>query len=465
MQFNSYIFILVFLPLAVILYFSAGMQKPVFGKIVLIAAGLIFYGCGGYEMLALLFISMIINYLSALVIHRRRPGHRMLTALPVIVNVGLLLYFKYYNFLIINLNTFTGKDMSVKDIFLPLGISFYTFQQIAYLAAVSKGELERTDLLDYMVFILFFPKLLMGPLMEPADFILQINDDTRKKPDAKNIAAGLRLFSAGLIKKTLFADTFALAVSRVYADIFTATSMDSILLMLFYTFEIYFDFSGYSDMASGISAMLNIELPMNFDSPYKALSVSDFWKRWHISLTGFLTKYIYIPLGGSRKGWVRTYINILTVFLISGLWHGANWTFILWGLIHGLLMCLDRAFGKIEERIFRPVRWAVTFIMINILWLLFSAGSVELWYMILKKAVSVRGWTVSSDLISRFPFTGTVWEMAIFLAASFFICLVPENIFRNKERSDTKSLVLAAVSFVFGLLCVGSESVFLYFGF
>ena len=465
MQFNSYIFILVFLPLAVILYFSVRMLKPVYGKLVLITAGLIFYGCGGYEMLALLLVSMIINYLSALVIHRRGPGHRVLTVLPVIVNVGSLLYFKYYNFLIINLNAFTGKDLSVRDILLPLGISFYTFQQIAYLAAVSKGELERTDLLDYMVFILFFPKLLMGPLMEPAEFISQINDETRRKPDAKNIAAGLRLFSAGLIKKTLFADTFALAVSRVYADIFTATSMDCILLMLFYTFEIYFDFSGYSDMAAGISAMLNIDLPMNFDSPYKALSVSDFWKRWHISLTGFLTKYIYIPLGGSRKGRVRTYINILTVFLISGLWHGANWTFILWGLIHGLLMCLDRAFGKIEERIFRPVRWAVTFIMINILWLLFSAGSVELWYMILKKAVSVRGWTVSSDLISRFPFTGTVWEMAIFLAASFFICLVPENIFRNKERSDTKSLVLAVVSFVFGLLCVGSESVFLYFGF
>ena len=163
MQFNSYIFILVFLPLAVILYFSARMLKPVYGKLVLITAGLIFYGCGGYEMLALLLVSMIINYLSALVIHRRGPGHRVLTVLPVIVNVGSLLYFKYYNFLIINLNAFTGKDLSVRDILLPLGISFYTFQQIAYLAAVSRGELERTDLLDYMVFILFFPKLLMGP--------------------------------------------------------------------------------------------------------------------------------------------------------------------------------------------------------------------------------------------------------------------------------------------------------------
>jgi alginate O-acetyltransferase complex protein AlgI len=465
MQFNSYIFILVCLPLTICLYYLAGKIKPIFAKIVLIAAGIAFYARCGYSMLILLGVSIVINYISALIIRKKREYRKGLLILPVIINVGLLFYFKYYGFVIQNLNALMGTNFVIRDILLPLGISFYTFQQVAYLAAVADDEITDTDPVDYLVYILYFPKFLMGPLAEPAEFISQVKDRTGKRPDAKNLAMGVKLFSAGLIKKTLFADTFATAVAWIYSNIFTSTPMDCILLMLFYTFEIYFDFSGYSDMAIGISYMLGIELPINFDSPYKALSIRDFWKRWHISLTKFLTKYIYIPLGGSKKGRIITYLNIMIVFLVSGIWHGANWTFILWGILHGILLCIDRAMEDLEKKVPKPIRWFVTFFFINILWALFSSASIGLWRIVLLKAASVRDLTISSGLIEKFAFTGTVYEMAAFLIVSFLICLVPINSYRKREKLDMPELILAVASFVCGLLCIGSESVFVYFGF
>ena len=251
--------------------------------------------------------------------------------LPIVVNVLLLLYFKYSNFIISTANQMLGKEWAFKELIQPIGISFFTFQQIAYIVAVYNEEIEKVSLVDYLAYILYFPKILMGPLMDPVDFHKQINDDSLKKVNWDNIACGVKIFSLGLFKKVMMADVFAKAVAWGFAGTDKVTSMDWILEMLFYTFEIYFDFSGYSDMAVGISQMLNIELPMNFDSPYKALSIRDFWKRWHLSLTRFFTKYVYIPLGGSRKGIILTCVNTMVVFLISGLWHGANQTFVLWG--------------------------------------------------------------------------------------------------------------------------------------
>ena len=212
--------------------------------------------------------------------------------MPVVLNTALLFVFKYTGFVLTNLNAL-GASFAPPELMLPLGISFFTFQQVAYLAAVYKKELLRADALDYLAYILYFPKLLMGPLMDPVDFVTQLNNASLKRPNAENIAAGLKLFSFGLFKKLLLADTFAKAVAWGFANTETATAADWLLVMLFYTFEIYFDFSGYTDMATGSSLILNITLPINFDSPYRALSIRDFWKRWHISLTKFFTRYIY----------------------------------------------------------------------------------------------------------------------------------------------------------------------------
>lgn len=482
MQFNNYYFILYFLPLTILLYYLANRINPILGKIVIIVASIIFYSLGRAEMLLFLAISMAINYGSALLIRKKPHNRKLFMILPIVVNVGLLLYCKYTNFAITNINVFFGTEFSLKEIILPLGISFYTFQQIAYVVAVENGELTDNSFVDYLVYILFFPKLVMGPLVDPVDFMAQLNNEGRKKADAKKLAIGAKLLSFGLIKKVLIADTFAGAVEWIYRDIANRTSVDCILLVVFYTFEIYFDFSGYSDMAVGVSAMLGIDLPINFDSPYKAISIRDFWKRWHISLTKFLTKYIYIPLGGSRKGKAFTYVNTLIVFLISGLWHGANWTFVLWGLLHGLLSCFDRLAEIFEEKIWKPIRWFFTMMAVSLLWLLFSASSVGQWGLILKKIASIRSLSVSDKLIDQFnlaernffydvfhlrPLAYSIkgFNMLVFILVAGLICLIPENNYRNKEKLGWVTMLLAALSFVWGVLCLGSESTFVYFGF
>lgn len=482
MQFNSYGFIFCFLPITVLFYFLANRIKPVLGKIVLVIASILFYSWGRTNMLLYLGISIFVSYGAVLLIKRWNIKNRFIRLLPVIGNVGLLLYFKYSGFVINNVNLFTGKEIKIQEIILPLGISFYTFQQIAYIVAVEKSELENTNILDYLAYILYFPKLVMGPIIEPVDYISQINQENRKKVNVTNITVGIKLFSLGLIKKVLLADTFAGAVSWTYTNMDSATSMECILLILFYTFEIYFDFCGYSDMAVGISSMLNIDLPMNFDSPYKALSIRDFWKRWHVSLTGFLTKYIYIPLGGSRKGKIYTYLNTLIVFGISGLWHGANWTFILWGILHGVLSCFDRIFDKFEKKVFIPVRWMLTFGTVSVLWLLFSAETVGQWKTILLRILLMQDTGVSDGLIDTFNVVESRFiynifglnylssnvrgfNMLIFIAISCFICFVPENNYRKKDTLNAGSLCLAAGAFIWGILCLGAESTFVYFGF
>lgn len=482
MQFNNYEFILFFLPITVLLYFIFNKIRPVFGKLVIIVASIVFYSMGRTNMLIYLGISILINYISALLISKYNVRNRLAMALPIVINVGLLLYFKYLNFAITNINALFDCNFALQSIILPLGISFYTFQQIAYIVAVERKELDNCDLIDYLFFILYFPKLIMGPMADPVDFIGQINQNDRKKANITNITTGIQIFSLGLIKKALLADTFAKAVSWTYSNLDAATSVDCILLVLFYTFEIYFDFSGYSDMAVGVSSMFNIDLPINFDSPYKALSIRDFWKRWHISLTKFLTKYIYIPLGGSRKGKLFTYINTMIVFLVSGLWHGANWTFVLWGLLHGLFSCFDRMFEKVANKVPVPVRWFCTFCVISILWLLFSAQSIGQWISILSKILSIQSISVSSGLIAAFNLAEnqfiynvlylfsirkipSSFNMILFILISCIICFVPENNYRNKDKLSVGSLLLASFSFVWGIICLGSESTFLYFGF
>ena len=330
MLLNSHIFILCFLPLILIAYFLSNKLNILAGKVVLVAGSLIFYAYADWHMLFFLLPSVLCNYLFTYLIGHAK-WRKIFLAVPVIVNVGLLLFFKYTNFVITNFNLLWKTEYAFLQLLVPLGISFITFQQIAYLVTVYRGELERADVMDYLVYILYFPKLLMGPLAEPVDFIAQLNNPDTKKVNSDHMAQGLKMFSFGLFKKAILADTFAGAFAWGLENIGALTSMDCFLVMLAYTFEIYFDFSGYSDMAMGVSRMLNITLPMNFDSPYKAVSIRDFWKRWHISLTKFFTKYLYIPLGGSRKGKVFTYVNTMIVFIVSGIWHGAGWAFILWG--------------------------------------------------------------------------------------------------------------------------------------
>ncbi len=482
MLFNSYDFIFFLLPIVIVLYFVLNRIGQLFGKIILIVSSVFFFSYDRPKMMVYLALSIFINYVCVRMFNKWLNYKKAFMLIPLVINVGLLLYFKYYNFAIQNVNAIFETNFAAKSIVLPLGISFYTFQQIAYIVAIEREEIESNNLIDYLAYILFFPKLLMGPLMDPVDFINQINQDDRKKFNIENFVIGIKIFSLGILKKALIADTFAKAVEWIYTNIEMATSADCMLLVLFYTFEIYFDFSGYSDMAVGVSKMINIDLPINFDSPYKAISIRDFWKRWHISLTKYLTKYIYIPLGGSRKGRIFTYINTLIVFLVSGLWHGANWTFILWGLLHGIFSCLDRIFEKVESKIWKPIRWGITFLIVSILWLLFSAYSILQWETILCMIVSGRGLTVSTGILKVFeiPESHFVYSllhldllhelfpyftMALFIIVSTIVCIIPDNNYRKMNEINLGNLIIASLAFVWGVLCLGAETTFVYFGF
>ena len=482
MQFNSYEFLLLFLPVTVFLYFAANRMKPLAGKAVLIGASLIFYCLGRANMLVYLGISVVLNYLFAGLIRKTRVRKGWLLAVPVVINVALLAYCKYLNFAIANVNALLGTEFPPRNLVLPLGISFYTFQQIAYVVAVWRGDLKKNSLADYLAYILYFPKIVMGPLADPVDFISQLNQPERKRFSTHQLAVGLKLLSLGLIKKVLIGDTFARAMAWAHGNVETFSSVDGLLMMLFFMFQLYFDFSGYCDMAVGVSAMLNIDLPMNFDSPYKAVSIRDFWKRWHLTLTGFLTRYIYFPLGGSRKGKLFTYLNTIVVFVISGLWHGASWSFVVWGFLNGVLSCLDRVLDPLERRIPKPVRQVCTFTTVTVLCMLFDLGSVRLWLRTLLKILRMEGGGVSPGLMNTFqsagsrlvgtvlhldrlPFDTSGLAMWAFTLVAAFVCFVPENNYRMKDRLSRGSLLPVALCFAWGLLCLGAESAFVYFGF
>lgn len=483
MQFNSFIFICAFMPLMVITYFVGMRINSMTGKILLVVGSVLFYAYSDWSILIVLVISLIINFIFAKFIEISGKWSKLFLVIPTIINVALLLYFKYTNFIIENSNLWFGTEIALKEMAMPIGISFFTFQQIAYMVAIYKKQIGKVIFIDYVAFMLYFPKMLMGPLMDPVDFMNQINDERCKRIDWDNITYGIKIFSFGLFKKMLLADTFAAAVSWGYTNIETTTSMDWLFIMLFYTFEIYFDFSGYTDMAVGSSLMFNIVLPVNFDSPYKAVSIRDFWKRWHISLTQFFTKYIYIPLGGSKKGIYRTCENVMIVFLISGIWHGAGWTFILWGVLHGVLSLLDRMIDKSGMKPFEPFRWVATFGVINVLWLLFRSDSIEQWRKILETIVCFADTNVSDDLINIFsipevqffnhviPAIGSLsgmirgFWMHAFVLSSSIICFVPDNNYRRMQTISNVTMLLAATAFVWGFISLSRESVFIYFGF
>ncbi len=515
MQFNSYIFILLFLPLTLVGYYTLNhLGKELLAKAYLLIMSLWFYGYFNASYLLIICASIAVNYLlSRLML--RCDGHgsgcaggqgasgmkRALLILGIVFNVSLIFYFKYYNFFIENINIAFKTDFVLRNIVLPLGSSFFTFQQISFVVDSWKGETASYNFLEYALFVAFFPQLVAGPIVLHKELIPQFRDRARQKVDYDNLTRGIMLFTMGLAKKVLIADTFGNAVNWGFnqAAVFSTgegalSTYEVLIVMLAYTFQIYFDFSGYSDMATGLGAMFNFVIPMNFNSPYKALSVSDFWKRWHMTLTRFLTNYVYIPLGGNRKGKTRTYINILLVFLISGIWHGANWTFILWGVIHGLGQCFNRLTHGIYEgictglgknrvggAIIRVVSWTVTFAFVNVAWLLFRADSVAQWLKLLKR-LTVHYYYVRIELLDFFRIPGLAAALStlgievsdrglltfctcFLMLLALGICLLLKNNYEREHRRNALSLCYTAVMLSLCIFSLGSVSTFLYFNF
>lgn len=351
MLFNSYEFIFLFLPLTFAVYFWLNKKRLTqASKAWLVFASLFFYSWWNVIYLPLILGSILFNFAVGSTITKMGDSlsvkgfsRKSLLTFGIVSNILLLAYFKYMDFFILNANVVLGTQWNLMHIVLPLGISFFTFTQIAYLVDAYRNEVKEMDYLNYTLFVTFFPHLLAGPILHHKEMMPQFDSIKSKVINYKNIAAGLFLFSIGLFKKVVIADTFAQWANAGFDSAQTLNIIEAWATSLSYTFQLYFDFSGYTDMALGVALMFNIRLPINFNSPYKALDIQDFWRRWHITLSRFLRDYIYIPLGGNRNSELRTYSNLFTVFLVGGLWHGASWMFIIWGALHGVAIVIHRA--------------------------------------------------------------------------------------------------------------------------
>ena len=332
------------------------------------------------------------------------------------------------------------------DAFVPLGISFFTFQQIWYLREVYAGTFSQVPTpAEYLTYSFFFPTVSSGPILKPGNFFPQLRETS---PLPQDTAAGLYAIGLGLAKKVLLADNLGVLVNNGWGSLSELTALTAWCVILGYTLQLYFDFSGYCDLTAGCARLLGLRLPINFDSPYRSLSVAEFWKRWHMTLTAFLRENVYFPLGGSRKGRGRTYLNILVVYLVSGIWHGAGWTFILWGLLHGLAQVLERLWGKRRDALPRWVRWAMTFLFINLAWVFFRAPDVSSALLLLKTAVTggmggIRLWLVNglfrrevSALELLLPVIGpytAYLRVALILGIGLLAALWPRNVIRQMD--------------------------------
>lgn len=396
MLFNSYIFIFLFLPLVLLGYYGLHYAKQhKLALVYMIGMSMWFCAYTGLGNLIVLLVSIFVNYIIVDIMAKvqARQGRRVVLLAGLAWNIGILFYYKYYDFFMENINEVFKTDIALLELALPLGISFYVFQQIAYVVDYYREDCEKYGFLEFAAYSMFFPKLIQGPLAGHVELISQLRNETNHRLNYGNLSKGIYAFALGLAKKVLLADTFAKIVSIGYQDIPFLNAPSALLVMVCYSLQLYFDFSGYCDMAYGIGLFFNIELPFNFNSPYKAISIRDFWERWHITLTKFFTRYVYIPLGGNRKGVIRTYVNVWLVFMVSGLWHGANWTFVLWGAVHGFFSVIERfrLSKAVMAKIPKGVRMAGTFSLVTFLWSLFRADSVmqalELW-----KRVFYAGW-------------------------------------------------------------------------
>lgn len=384
MLFNSYLFLLAYLPATVLGFFAIGRFGKAAGAAWLAGCSLFFYAWWDYRYVLLLLGSICMNYVAGGYIARhagRTRGRRALTS-AVAANLLLLGYYKYADFFITSVNTVLGVDWPILGIVLPIGISFFTFTQIAFLADAYVGKVKEYRFVYYVLFVTYFPHLIAGPVLHHKEMMPQFDEDRNYRPGDANFAIGLTIFAIGLVKKVLLADNLAGYASPVFAP--QAVNPSFFLAWggaLAYTFQLYFDFSGYSDMAIGLSRLFGVRLPLNFNSPYKSHSVTEFWRRWHMTLSRFLRDYLYIPLGGNRRGEMRRHVNLITTMALGGLWHGAAWNFVVWGLLHGAFLVVNQLWQSLSSsvsiafppRLGRFLGIVLTFLCVVFAWVYFRA--------------------------------------------------------------------------------------------
>ena len=463
MLFNSYYFIFVFLPISFLIYYLLNNRGLYFYSKVFIAfASLVFYSWWNIAYLPLLLISIMFNFTLGISLSKKSKKNykkKSILFFGIIINLLLLAYFKYMDFFIENFNLISDSNLPLLEITLPLAISFFTFQQISYLVDSYKGYTKEYRFIDYTIFVTFFPQLIAGPIVHHKEMMPQFADEKNKIINFRNISMGLFIFSIGLFKKVIIADSFSSYVSNGFDIQEKLTFIEAWITSLSYTFQLYYDFSGYTDMAIGLALLFNIKLPINFNSPYKATNIQDFWRRWHMTLSRFLRDYIYIPLGGNKGKDLSTYTNLLITFFLAGIWHGAGWTFVLWGLLHAFAMIIFKVYSKLNIKLHFIFAWLITFNFLNITWIFFRAKEFDDAIKVLKGLIGLNGLGLASIMQFKFIILG--------LFVTLLITVFTKNSIEKIEtfKADFKTLLFASLIFSISIIFLTRVSEFLYFNF
>ena len=501
MLFNSYEFIFIFLPVVFLGFFTIGKYSRTLGAIWLASASLMFYGWWSIKALPILVGSILVNFWFGKQLSNvekwQYTTRKYLLWVSLAANLALLGFFKYANFFVSNINTALNawqlQQLEFINVALPIGISFFTFTQIAYLVDSWQGRAKEPSLAHYFLFVTYFPHLIAGPVLHHNQMMPQFTNTETYNPNYNKIAVGLSIFTIGLAKKILIADPLGVYVSNFFIEVSQNTNpmfFNSWINIITYGFQIYFDFSGYTDMAIGISFMFGIRLPINFNSPYKAINIIDFWRRWHISLSDFLRDYLYIPLGGNRHGDARRYSNLLTTMLLGGFWHGASWTFVLWGGLHGIYLVINNQWRNIYGKKARfgtvgiVCSWAITFAFVNIAWVLFRSESVTIAAKIYQGLFGFNGIEIQKlsnhsvlQNIKNCSITSTSsWQYVLVILAFFIVLGFPNtnhlhdvsvngNSFRSSFYLKSYFAPIYGIMFIVCVLKLSSKSPFLYFQF
>lgn len=427
MLFNSYQFIFLFLPLTLLGFLIVSRKSQGLAIFWLVLASLFFYGWWNPVYLFLIIGSMLLNFLVGRLLGGKGSyselQRRWILALGITLNLSALGYYKYAGFFVANISAVTGVDFNFERIILPLAISFFTFQQIAYLVDAFRGITREYKFLHYALFVTFFPQLIAGPIVHHKEMLPQFLTAPSSRKIIQNLSIGVTIFAIGLFKKTVLADNAALYASPV----FTAAENGDPLSFFFawggalaYTMQLYFDFSGYSDMAIGGARMFGIKLPLNFHSPYKATNIVEFWRRWHMTLSRFLRDYLYIPLGGNKLGPVKRYRNLFLTMLLGGLWHGAGWTFVVWGALHGFYLIINHAWHRVRKLVIssdspvssaaKSIAWLITFVAVIIGWVFFRAADFSSAILILEGMAGGNGFELPNAIVARLGELGVLLQ-------------------------------------------------------
>ena len=481
MLFNSYIFIFFFLPSVLILFYSLVFFNKKLSFYFLLFASLIFYFYWNFKFGALILLSILFNFFAGYAIQNFSKNIFYLT-IGIIFNLLFLFYFKYTNFFISNFNYIFETNYNLKNIFLPLAISFFSIQQIGYLLDVYEKIYFEKNILKYSMFVLFFPQLIAGPIIHISDISNSLLNINKYKFYYKNFIYGILIFIIGLSKKVLLADNIGIYIDNGFSNLEALHFIETWFVTIMYTFQIYFDFSGYSDMAVGLALMFNVSLPFNFKSPLKSTSIINFWKNWHITLTSFLNTYIYYPIIKKNNSFYYIIFAIIFVFLISGFWHGANWTFVFWGIMNGIAVIINLIWKKTKLKLPKFFSRLITFSFICLSLICFRSPNIESYFYILDKLLfadiifpnAISG--LSLDLFFNVSYghfhnilgNSSLYKACFFGLISFLITFFlnsTHDILKSPKIINRKFAFFIGVIFALSIISLEKINTFIYFQF